>query len=125
MPTDSTTPLPTWTAPVTDLGLRVWARTKRISPEMGDALLYGVSALFALLTILVALHLSITSRTPLKLASSSWERWKIWKTLLHTTLMLRIFCLPIILSIRRSDRYLHPVFSCSLISRRKQMTVCI
>ncbi len=51
MPTDSTTPLPTWTAPVTDLGLRVWARTKRISPEVGDALLYGVSALFALLTI--------------------------------------------------------------------------
>jgi hypothetical protein len=51
MPTDSTTPLPTWAAPFTDLCLRVWARTKRISPEVGDALLYGVSALFALLTI--------------------------------------------------------------------------
>jgi hypothetical protein len=50
MPTDSTT-IPSWTTPFADLWLRVWNRAKRISPEVGDALLYGISALFALLTI--------------------------------------------------------------------------
>ena len=51
MPTDSTTTIPFSGAQLTDLSLRVWGRIKRISPEAGDALLYGVSALFALLTI--------------------------------------------------------------------------
>ena len=36
---------------LTDHWLRAWERVKRITPEVGDALLYGVSALFALLTI--------------------------------------------------------------------------
>jgi hypothetical protein len=51
MPTDPTTTIPTLSVQLTDLSLRVWGRIKRISPEAGDALLYGVSALFALLTI--------------------------------------------------------------------------
>src|SRR6202453_1160335 len=51
MPTDPTTTIPTLSAQLTDLSLRVWGRIKRIPPEAGDALLYGVSALFALLTI--------------------------------------------------------------------------
>ena len=37
--------------PLADQWQRLWGRIKRISPEVGDALLYGVSALFALLTI--------------------------------------------------------------------------
>ena len=37
--------------PWADWWWRVWGRVKRISPEVGDALLYGASALFALLTI--------------------------------------------------------------------------
>jgi hypothetical protein len=49
--TDSSTTIPSWTAPLADRWLRVWGRITRISPEAGDALLYGASALFALLTI--------------------------------------------------------------------------
>jgi hypothetical protein len=49
MPTDSTISIPT--AQLSDLWWRAWGRIKRITPEGGDALLYGVSALFALLTI--------------------------------------------------------------------------
>jgi hypothetical protein len=49
MTTDSTIPMST--AQLSELWWRVWGRIKRISPEAGDALLYGVSALFALLTI--------------------------------------------------------------------------
>jgi glycosyl transferase family 87 len=49
--TDSATTIPTWSASLTERWLRVWDRVKRISPEVGDALLYGTSALFALLTI--------------------------------------------------------------------------
>ena len=48
---DSATTTPTWAAPLADQAQRVWARIKCISPEVGDALLYGVSALFVLLTI--------------------------------------------------------------------------
>ena len=48
---DSATTIPTWAVPLADQWQRAWARIKRISPEVGDALLYGVSALFALLTI--------------------------------------------------------------------------
>src|ERR1700722_16688698 len=48
---DSATTIPTWAVPVADQWQRLWGRIKRISPEVGDALLYGVSALFALLTI--------------------------------------------------------------------------
>ena len=51
MPTDSATTIPSWAAPLADLWWRVWGRIKRISPEVGDALLYGASAVFALLTI--------------------------------------------------------------------------
>ena len=51
MTTDSTIPIPMSTAQLSELWWRVWGRIKRISPEVGDALLYGVSALFALLTI--------------------------------------------------------------------------
>jgi glycosyl transferase family 87 len=48
---DSATTIPTWAVPLADQWQRLWGRIKRISPEVGDALLYGVSALFALLTI--------------------------------------------------------------------------
>ena len=48
---DSATTNPTWATPMADQWQRAWGRIKRISPEVGDALLYGVSALFALLTI--------------------------------------------------------------------------
>jgi hypothetical protein len=48
---DSATTIPTWALPLADQWQRLWGRIKRISPEVGDALLYGVSALFALLTI--------------------------------------------------------------------------
>ena len=52
MPTDSTTTIPTLSRTARPTcRLRVWGRIKRISPEAGDALLYGASALFALLTI--------------------------------------------------------------------------
>ena len=40
--------IPTWASAVWQ---RVLGRANRISPEAGDALLYGASALFALLTI--------------------------------------------------------------------------
>ncbi len=50
MPTPSAA-TPSWAAPVTDVVQRVLNRAKRISPEWGDALLYGMSALFALGTI--------------------------------------------------------------------------
>ncbi len=49
--TDTSTTIPNWTAPLAERWLPVWGRIKRISPEAGDALLYGASALFALLTI--------------------------------------------------------------------------
>jgi hypothetical protein len=48
---DSATTIPTWAVPLADQWQRLWGRMKRISPEVGDALLYGVSALFTLLTI--------------------------------------------------------------------------
>ena len=52
MPTDSATTIPTSSRPAQPTcGCGSWGRIKRISPEAGDALLYGVSALFALLTI--------------------------------------------------------------------------
>ncbi len=51
MLTDSATTIPSWASPFADLWLRALGRVKRTSPELGDALLYGVSALFALLTI--------------------------------------------------------------------------
>ncbi len=51
MPTNSTTTIPSSTAPLADMWPRAWERIKGISPEVGDALLYGASALFALLTI--------------------------------------------------------------------------
>ncbi len=50
MPTNSAT-MPSWTAPIVDLWQRGLERTKRISPEAGDALLYLGSAVFALVTI--------------------------------------------------------------------------
>ncbi len=50
MPTKSAT-MPSWTAPIVDLWQRGLERTKRISPEAGDALLYLGSAVFALVTI--------------------------------------------------------------------------
>ncbi|MGA2933388.1 MAG: glycosyltransferase family 87 protein [Acidimicrobiales bacterium] len=50
MPTNSAT-IPSWAAPVVDLWQRALDRTKRISPESGDALLYLASAVFALATI--------------------------------------------------------------------------
>src|SRR5271157_1067471 len=50
MPTNSAT-MPSWAAPVVDLWHRALDRTKRISPESGDALLYLASAVFALGTI--------------------------------------------------------------------------
>ena len=50
MPTDSATMMPTW-ASLAGLWQRTVVRIKRIPPETGDALLYGASALFALLTI--------------------------------------------------------------------------
>ena len=52
MPTDSATTIPSWAAPLADLVAAACSgRIKRISPEVGDTLLYGASALFALLTI--------------------------------------------------------------------------
>ncbi len=48
---DSTTTPPTWAAPLVALWQGLVDRGKRIPPELGDALLYGVSAGFALLTI--------------------------------------------------------------------------
>ena len=48
MPTTPATTIPTWANAVWQ---RVLGRANRISPEAGDALLYGASALFALLTI--------------------------------------------------------------------------
>jgi hypothetical protein len=51
MLTDSATTTPARAAPSADLWQRVVGQAKRISPELGDALLYGASALFALLTI--------------------------------------------------------------------------
>jgi Glycosyltransferase family 87 len=45
------TTTPTWAAPFADLWQRALGVAKRIPPELGDALLYGASALFALLTI--------------------------------------------------------------------------
>ena len=51
MPNDSTTTPPSWAAPLVELWQAFVDRMKRIPPELGDALLYGVSALFTLLTI--------------------------------------------------------------------------
>ena len=51
MPTDSAATFPSWADPVTDMVRRAVNAVKRISPEWGDALLYLVSALFALGTI--------------------------------------------------------------------------
>jgi hypothetical protein len=51
MPTDSATTNLAWNAASSDLWQRAVDRVKRISPELGDVLLYGASALFALLTI--------------------------------------------------------------------------
>ncbi len=51
MPTNSATTIPSWSALLVDTWQRVWERIKGISPEVGDTLLYGASALFALLTI--------------------------------------------------------------------------
>ena len=51
MLTDSTMPIPRRATSWSERWLRLWGRIKRISPEVGDALLYGASALFALLTI--------------------------------------------------------------------------
>ena len=51
MPTASTTTIPTWPSGLTAACRRAFERVKAISPESGDALLYGASALFALLTI--------------------------------------------------------------------------
>ncbi len=48
MSTNSSITIPSWTGAVTDVWRRALERGKRISPEAGDALLYGVSALFAL-----------------------------------------------------------------------------
>src|SRR3984885_15692461 len=48
---ESATTIPSCAMPLADQWRRLWGRNKRISPEAGDALLYGVSALFALLTI--------------------------------------------------------------------------
>ena len=50
MLTNSAT-IPSWAAPLVGLWQRGLDRTKRISPEAGDALLYLGSALFALATI--------------------------------------------------------------------------
>jgi hypothetical protein len=54
MPTASTTTIPTWSSGLTAACHRAFERVKAISPESGDALLYGASALFALLTILTS-----------------------------------------------------------------------
>jgi hypothetical protein len=51
MVTNSATTIPNWTASIAGLWQRALGRTNRISPESGDALLYLVSAVFALLTI--------------------------------------------------------------------------
>jgi hypothetical protein len=51
MLTDSATKIPARGAASADLWHRAVDRVKRIPPELGDALLYGASALFALLTI--------------------------------------------------------------------------
>jgi hypothetical protein len=51
MQTDSATTIPSWAAPLADRFWRVWGRIERISPEVGDTLLYGASAVFALITI--------------------------------------------------------------------------
>jgi hypothetical protein len=51
MPTHSSMTSPTWSASLVDLWHRSLGAIKRIPPELGDALLYGASALFALLTI--------------------------------------------------------------------------
>lgn len=48
---DSAMMTPNWATPLATWWQRVWGRITRITPEVGDALLYGVSALFALLTI--------------------------------------------------------------------------
>jgi hypothetical protein len=48
---DSATTPPSWSAPLVELWQGLADRVKRIPPELGDALLYGVSALFTLLTI--------------------------------------------------------------------------
>src|ERR1700761_1480810 len=48
---DSAMMTPNWATPLAAWWQRVWGRITRITPEVGDALLYGVSALFALLTI--------------------------------------------------------------------------
>jgi len=51
MSTNSATTIPSWTGAVADVWRRALERAKGISPEAGDALLYGVSALFALAVI--------------------------------------------------------------------------
>ena len=51
MPTDSAATFPSWADPITNAVRRGLNAVKRISPEWGDALLYLVSALFALGTI--------------------------------------------------------------------------
>lgn len=50
MPTDSATTMPNW-ASLAGVWQRMVVRIKGIPPETGDALLYGASALFVLLTI--------------------------------------------------------------------------
>ena len=51
MSTNSAIMIPSWTAAAAQTWRRALDGMKRISPEVGDALLYGVSALFALGTI--------------------------------------------------------------------------
>ena len=51
MSTNSVSTIPSWTNAAAGHWRRVLDRVKHISPEVGDALLYGVSALFALGTI--------------------------------------------------------------------------
>jgi hypothetical protein len=51
MLTNTATTTPAWAAPLVELWQSTVDRVKRISPEMGDALLYGASALFTLLVI--------------------------------------------------------------------------
>jgi Glycosyltransferase family 87 len=51
MLTDSATTIPTRSGAPAEFWRRLVERAKRIPPELGDALLYGGSALFALLTI--------------------------------------------------------------------------
>jgi Glycosyltransferase family 87 len=51
MSTNSVSTIPSWAGAAADLWRRALDRMKRLSPEVGDALLYGASALFALATI--------------------------------------------------------------------------